>query len=359
MYQTGDLVSYPYFERILQDTPLSHVLDSLTGVISREYMLGLVHDLIDAGKEFTLAMIDLDNFKSYNDHYGHATGDHVLSLVADMLTAYVGGRGLVGRFGGDEFLVLAMIGNEYQAVHDFYERMYTQGNNYSMDAVFRRDIQVDHKKLFISATIGSASFPKDAPDYETLFQLIDKTLYRGKSKGRNCYIIYLPEKHAGLDIPKLARHSLYDTFLAMASGFDNGDSLPDRLYHAYQVMRKDFRFHFLLYLDASHQMYDVEKQKTVGTCEDLSPLISDGCYACSSLGDLEDYPRLRALTETYDISSLLILPIGPLEKGLGFVVLSPEPHTLHIWQDEEFAAGFFLARLLWEVKGNEKTNPRA
>ena len=213
MYEAADLSIYPFFNELLKATPLPAMLDSLTGVLARPYMIDFIHHLIEEKVEFTAAMIDLDNFKSFNDHYGHSVGDRVLSTVADKLIHFVGSSGLVGRFGGDEFLIVAFIGNDYERIHDFYETMYNDRVTGRSSNVFRQDIRIDHLKLFISATLGSASFPKDAEDFETLFSLMDKTLYRGKFKGRNCYIIYVPEKHAHLEIPKMAPHSLYDIFV--------------------------------------------------------------------------------------------------------------------------------------------------
>ena len=350
MYDAAYLSVYPFFEKAFRDRPLSAVLDSLTGVVSRACMIEFLHDLVDRKQVFTVGMIDVDNFKSYNDNYGHRIGDLVLQHVGRSLIEYVGTRGVVGRFGGDEFLVVAFIGNDYKTVHSFYEHLFFQGSLGNQDAVFRRDIHIDSLQLFLSATVGSASFPKDAQDYDTLFSLVDRTLYRGKSKGRNCYIIYVPEKHAHLEIPSLARRSLYNTLTDLAAAFDAGGDSDARLSRACQVLRRDMRFHFFFRIGPDGRILDVDQQRVIGTCEDLSPLITSGCFTCSSLGELQGgFPALTALMAPYVIQSLMILPVGPLERKQGFLLLSPEPKTLHIWQDEELAAGFFLSRLLQEI----------
>ena len=76
--------------------------DRLTDIPGR---LALESDLRHLGKRYTIAMLDIDHFKSFNDTYGHETGDDVLKLVASRMKQ-VGGRAKVYRYGGEEFTVL-------------------------------------------------------------------------------------------------------------------------------------------------------------------------------------------------------------------------------------------------------------
>ena len=347
MYQQEELTVYPYFQQVLQDNPLSSVLDSLTGVVSRGFILGFLRDLIRRGVEFTVGMIDLDNFKAYNDNYGHAVGDRVLSAIGRDLRLFVASSGLVGRFGGDEFLIVAFIGNDYQHVHNFFEGMFNQSSVFAQDCVFRRFVYIDQRKLFVSATAGSACFPKDAQDFDGLFSLVDKTLYRGKSKGRNCYIIYVPEKHDHLEIPRLARKSLYHTLAEMAAGFDREGDLRQKMQGAFVPMRRNMRFHYLFHVDQDHRVVDVESGQSAGQCEDLSGIMSDGFFACSQREELMSFcPRLSDVLDGYGLYSALIMPVSRSRGQKEYILLCPEPLTLHIWQDEEYAAGYFLTRLI-------------
>ena len=190
MYTKEQLEKYPYFNNLFVNYDLQLLLDPLTQVIQRTYILGFIKDCIENRIPFTMAILDLDNFKAINDNYGHASGDGVLFDVAQSLSKYLGKDGLVGRYGGDEFIFVYLKTNNYQQIHSLYSTMFEEGH------VLRKNVKLKNCSPFITGTIGSASYPEDAKDYNDLFSMSDKTLYRGKMKGRNCFIIYLAAKHA-------------------------------------------------------------------------------------------------------------------------------------------------------------------
>lgn len=83
-------------------------VDSLTGLITKADITQIAIDLINVQKVkgITLAIVDIDYFKKVNDTYGHMCGDKVLLKVAGIMEKEVGERGIVGRIGGDEFLII-------------------------------------------------------------------------------------------------------------------------------------------------------------------------------------------------------------------------------------------------------------
>lgn len=169
----------------IEDNITNSTYDYLTKVLSRESMVKKVNEALLDVKPFTLMIIDIDYFKQFNDSYGHMYGDIVLVEVASALKKYVSNNGYVGRIGGDEFLLLLYIDNDYEVVHDACSKIKKVINNISNHNI---------KKASITATIGCALYPNDGNNYYTLFKKIDKALYRGKRKGRNCFIIYDEEK---------------------------------------------------------------------------------------------------------------------------------------------------------------------
>lgn len=171
---------------------LEHIFDNLTNVITREPFFAYLDYLIKQGQKFLFGLIDIDNFKEINDTYGHLMGDKVLETFANELSKILGEKAIIGRFGGDEFMFAIEDVSEYDEVwkiaHDAAVYM-------------RREVKYPTNGQ-ITYTAGLTRHPTDGVKFEELFEKTDKALYRGKIKGRNCFIIYLPEKHAKIDINK-------------------------------------------------------------------------------------------------------------------------------------------------------------
>lgn len=166
--------------------------DSLTGVLAKGEITNAAIRAIDVNKHKNacLCIIDVDYFKRVNDVYGHMTGDEVLRKVAAIIEDEVDQNGIVGRIGGDEFMII------YHDVYDMeFAREHLEGIKNVVAATFPPNTK---NKPVITLSIGCASYPKDAENYEDLFTLADFALYRAKEKGRNRYIIFDEAKHGKL-----------------------------------------------------------------------------------------------------------------------------------------------------------------
>ena len=349
MYDVNYLSTYPFFKKQLETFGAVALHDALTGVIARSFMIGFIHSLIDANTPFALAMIDLDNFKDINDNYGHKTGDGVLAYVGEKTRAFFGNDGIVGRFGGDEFLAVYFRSNSYQDIHDLFDRIYGAGG------VLRKEITLNGATPFITATIGSAAFPDNAQDYDTLFSLIDKALYRGKSKGRNCYIIYVESKHAHLEIPTLAKRSLYDTFRQMGAAFDEEGTVQEKLSWSLLPVQENLRMTRLLWIDGQNVMHDAQTGENMGVYPEVAEMVKNGLYAATNFRDMYNYSHALAdALKEIGMESALIMQVDHHHPELGYLVVCPEVHTMHLWQDEEIAAFYVLCRMLaGELKKKE------
>ncbi len=136
-------------------------------------------------KQFSFIMIDIDNFKSFNDTYGHQAGDHCLQAVAHALQINIRRPGdVVARIGGEEFAILLPNTSE-RGVQEIAEQL-------------RDDIQalaIEHSQSeygVITISQGLA-IEKNADDYkqtsEKLYRMADEALYRAKASGKNCYVL--------------------------------------------------------------------------------------------------------------------------------------------------------------------------
>jgi diguanylate cyclase (GGDEF)-like protein/PAS domain S-box-containing protein len=159
--------------------------DSLTQLSNRGFFETRLNDSIEQAKrnQSTLALlfVDLDRFKQINDTMGHKAGDDLLTTLASRLQSSVRKSDLVGRWGGDEFVVLL---NSLATPNDAYRVA-----DKIREAVLE-PMTLSGVTLTVSTSIGVALFPQDADNKEDLLDRADAAMYQAKSSGRNkvgCY----------------------------------------------------------------------------------------------------------------------------------------------------------------------------
>lgn len=157
--------------------------DALTGLLSKESIVKYATTLINKKPDFfvNIVVIDVDNFKLINDNFGHLFGDEIIKAVSSTIEEIVNGRGVVGRFGGDEFVIV------FSGFNDNMElRSYLRAIRMTIAEKFKGvKGEVD-----LSVSMGTAKYPTDGSSYEELFENADNCLYIAKKKGKNRYIIY-------------------------------------------------------------------------------------------------------------------------------------------------------------------------
>ena len=124
LYSIDDLRKYSYFDRLIDEISLEEILDPLTGILSRSYSLKFVESLIEENTPFSFTIIDLDNFKTINDSFGHSAGDKVLASVTRGLVECTKGFALAGRFGGDELLLIDLKNISKEEKTEFFDKLY-------------------------------------------------------------------------------------------------------------------------------------------------------------------------------------------------------------------------------------------
>ena len=172
------------------------LFDNLTKTLAKTTVDKIIRNQIAIEEKFSLMIFDIDNFKVINETFGHKSGDEILVLVADKLVSVLKNNALIGRYGGDEFVVISK-------AYDYNELWKLCRT--AMEAV--RSIKSPFKNFNITLTCGAATYPKDAEGYDDLFLKIDKALYRGKSKGRNCFIVYNDALHKNIDVSSKAERT--------------------------------------------------------------------------------------------------------------------------------------------------------
>ena len=176
----GDLAAVAIGNTILYKRMESLALhDGLTGLYLRRYILERLDEILLYRKQstFSLLMLDIDDFKKYNDTYGHTAGDIIIKSIAKILLKHTRRhKDIVARYGGEEFLVY-LEGKDTKSAVEIAERIRQE--------IAQKEVVLRRTPTRVTVSIGVASYPKDGRDRTTLIKKADERLYKAKSMGKD------------------------------------------------------------------------------------------------------------------------------------------------------------------------------
>ena len=189
--------------------------DELTGLKNRRYLWEFAKQVIAGAKkqnaQVTLLVFDIDNFKNYNDLYGHLAGDEILKQAALLIRRCCRGHDVVGRIGGDEFAVVFWEDPKRKTASGKTERRSVKAHHprepIFIAERFRNELKNAELHLLgpkgkgvLTISGGLASFPQDGMTIEELFRQADNALLNAKKRGKNrIYLVGKPNN----DIAKI------------------------------------------------------------------------------------------------------------------------------------------------------------
>ncbi len=186
--KTPDIIAFLTIEEIHDEKEevlaLRYKADSdhLTGALNKQSFTTKVSQALLSGAQGTLYMFDLDNFKGINDNMGHSQGDAVLREVYGKISTLFRSHDVIGRIGGDEFVVF-LEGSADQGI--------IEDKALNICKEIKKTYKADNKiEITISCSIGIARAPQDGRDFKSLFDAADVAMYTSKSKGKDTYTVY-------------------------------------------------------------------------------------------------------------------------------------------------------------------------
>ncbi len=163
--------------------------DPLTGLPKRRFFDMAAKKLLQLSnrnmRPFSALMIDIDYFKRVNDTYGHAVGDRVLVSVAQACQQSIRGADLSTRYGGEEFCFL-LPETSSKGAHILAERLRAD--------IAALKFESNGQSFFVTVSIGISEYFDTKDSLESLLARSDEALYEAKRAGRNCVVIWTPER---------------------------------------------------------------------------------------------------------------------------------------------------------------------
>lgn len=158
-------------------------MDPLLGIYNRKYFFEIVEkrNKKNPNKSYAIVMVDLDNFKRFNDSYGHQFGDEILIKTTEVIKNMLEPDDIIARYGGEEIIIYI---NKVTSIMDIYNRVEAIRGCVEENKVIK-----DNIARSITASFGIGYYPKNGKDINEVIKVADKFLYRSKAMGKNMVLI--------------------------------------------------------------------------------------------------------------------------------------------------------------------------
>ncbi len=172
--------------RLFEKTKQMAITDGLTGLYNKRFFQEIIHSEVERSKrcehDLSFIIMDIDNFKHYNDTNGHPAGDTLLMELSELIKGAIRKVDIPCRYGGEEFVVILPETSKHDA-KKVAEKLVSIVNSYNFDYASNQPLG------FISVSMGLATFPQDASNEEELVIKADEALYLAKTNGKNRVVL--------------------------------------------------------------------------------------------------------------------------------------------------------------------------
>ncbi len=228
-------------------------IDEMTKLLNKATAEKMAKQILEEypDENHAILMIDIDNFKNVNDSLGHDVGDHVISVVAGIISMQFGGSDIVGRIGGDEFMVFM------KNVKDREDARRKAQN--IVDALCKKEnLSIPD---CVSVSIGMAFSDESGIEYEPLFKKADEALYVSKEKGKSCYTEY----------SKIGQITFEDSHTILV-----WTKCRNLLSTIELIFRQPLQVESVSSIEELCDLYQKKKQQTIAIYVDVSETLDDG-----------------------------------------------------------------------------------
>lgn len=182
-------------------------IDALTGLDNRYAISNKIDQLIgrcEVSEKIAIMFLDVDNFKDINDMFGHDVGDEVIKITGQRLKSLLSEEIFIGRFGGDEFLIVY---KDYDGDKEL-EKLINR-----VREAFSSQIFINGRKFYLTVSIGIVEYPKHGRSQKELIKRADISLYKAKFSGKDNYVVYNEAFNEGLEYSLKIQHLIKEAYM--------------------------------------------------------------------------------------------------------------------------------------------------
>ena len=160
-------------------------MDQLLSIYNRKYFFYLLENINkeNPNKSYAIVMVDLDDFKKFNDKYGHQVGDEILIETSEVIKSMLDEEDIIARYGGEEIIIYI---NNVRSIEYTYNKIEAIRLRVENNKIIKDGIEIS-----VTASFGIGYYPKDGKNINEVIQVADKFLYRSKSIGKNTVLTSL------------------------------------------------------------------------------------------------------------------------------------------------------------------------
>ena len=228
-------------------------IDEMTKLLNKATAEKMAKQILEEypDENHAILMIDIDNFKNVNDSLGHDVGDHVIRVVAGIISMQFGGSDIVGRIGGDEFMVFMKNVKDREDARRKVQNI--------VDAFCKKEnLSIPD---CVSVSIGMAFSDESGIEYEPLFKKADEALYVSKEKGKSCYTEY----------SKIGQITFEDSHTILV-----WTKCRNLLSTIELIFRQPLQVESVSSIEELCDLYQKKKQQTIAIYVDVSETLDDG-----------------------------------------------------------------------------------
>lgn len=315
--------------------------DLLTGLYNKITTEALIKDFMktntDDEMQCALLIVDVDNFKSINDKFGHLYGDAVLGQLGEYLKPIFRSNDVLGRIGGDEFFVF---------IKDFKVLDIVEKKANDICTLFKKTYVKEGISVQISSSIGIALYPEHGSTFEELYEKADTALYNSKSFGKNRFSLYEENVKAAYQSARTARTEIDDGGVAQKNLkenlleyafkllYDPEDSADNSIEAVLQLVSENFNFDCSVVYQkiTAKQEYDstyIWKSETSSIANDSVPLLArdiptiisaffnTDVFILDNISSLSD--NEKGIISAMNIKSLICFSLKKKGQLIGFI----------------------------------------